>query len=48
MKSHARMPRAVSRSLQGVRGEPQIGEGPVEVGVQVVGAIGPHRRMAIE
>jgi hypothetical protein len=45
MKSHARMPRAVSRSLQGVRGEPQIGEGP---GVQVVGAIGPHRRMAIE
>ena len=32
---------SLGRSLQGVRSEPQIGEGPVEVGVQVVGTIGP-------
>jgi hypothetical protein len=33
--------RSHGRSLQGVRSEPQIGEGPVEVAVQVVGTVGP-------
>jgi hypothetical protein len=37
----------LKRSLQRVRGQAQIGEGLLEVRVQVHRTVGPQRRMAI-